>query len=1109
MSRNTTSPVTDDDPLTDQPIPFAELNCLSNYSFLQGASHPEELVHQAATLGYAGLALTDECSVAGIVKAWQAARQHPELQLVVGSEFRHASGRFILLAPDKAGYAELCTLITRCRRQASKGDYHFEPEWLLDDCHRCLLLWSPAPVLSARPPSDLSRPPPRDHVPDVPDTPDVCDVLDAYDDKRLKLAHALKHHFHHRLWLLSCLLLLPEDSSNLQFIESLAQQLEAPVVASSRVLMHCSQRKRLQDCLTAIRHNSSVREIRGQLHPNAENHLRPLRKLARLYSRTSLLESLNILQRCTFRMEELAYRYPREVVPPHVSPSAHLRQLTYAGALKRYKVAAPEALPPRLVQQLEKELAIIGELAYEYYFLTIHDIVDYACQQGILCQGRGSAANSAVCYCLGITAVDPLRVSLLFERFISRRRNEPPDIDVDFENERREEVIQYLYRKYGRDRCAIAATVIRYRPKSAIRDLGKALGVDLAALENVIANYGWRYRGKDWINEVISEGVSRDSHLLSSFRNLLQELLGFPRHLSQHVGGFVITEGLLTDIVPVENTSMPDRTVIQWDKDDLEALGLMKVDILALGMLTAIRKTMALISTRQGAPFGMTDIPVEDDPQVYRMLQQADSVGLFQVESRAQMNMLPRLRPEKYYDLVVQVAIVRPGPIHGDMVHPYLRRKAGLEPPDVPLPELQPILSRTFGVPIFQEQVIAMSMAAAGFSADEAEELRRSMASWKKHGHMHQLRDKMMNRLLKRGVTEEYVERICRQIEGFGEYGFPESHAASFAQLAYVSAWLKYYYPAEFFCGLLNSQPMGFYQPWQLIQDARRHGVNILPVNLNQSHWDHHVVWNPPATALRPTLSEDTRMIESTDASATRLPPGALRLGFRCVSGLSRCVADILVSHRPAAGYHEFSEVSRLPGVDRQSLERLASADAFACLGGHRYQQRWQVAGKGFYAHLFEVQEDDNITPYLPSPSRLDEILESFDSTGVVLDDHPIALLRDEGKLADCITAEEIGKLQQDQEIYVAGVVVNRQRPGTASGVTFVTLEDETGSINLVIWLKTALQQMETLVKSRLLKVYGKVDKDENGKVIHVIVYKLFNITPLLKRLQTSSRDFH
>lgn len=1029
---------------------FAELNCLSNFSFLKGASHPEELVQQAVALGYSALAITDECSVAGIVKAWQEARKHQHFKLIIGSEFNYHNERFIVIAQHREAYAELCHLITHCRRQAPKAEYHFTPDDLMHFCTSALLLWAPA-ISASSPHTDAWYP---------------------------KLINA----FQSRLWLQLVLTLEESDIQRRAHIQSLALRWNLPIIASSRALMHCAKRKMLHDCLSAIYHNQSVHSIRGRLPPNAENHLRRIQRLKKVYTSQELANTVQLAQQCNFTLNEISYQYPEEVVPSGRSANEYLRELTYQGACHRYR-CPPEQLPEKVRLLLDKELNIIAELAYEYYFLTLYDIVSFARGQGILCQGRGSAANSAVCYCLGITAVDPMRASLLFERFVSKRRNEPPDIDVDFENGRREEVIQYIYRKYGRDRCAIAATVITYRPKSAIRDLGKALGVELTQLESVISNYGWRYRSKNWIDEVITPEVSTDNHLLQCFKMLLIQILGFPRHLSQHVGGFVITQQPLSSLVPIENARMPDRTLIQWDKNDLEALGLMKVDILALGMLSAMQKTLFYISQRKGKAFEITDIPDTDDPAVYAMLQKADSVGLFQVESRAQMNMLPRLKPDKYYDLVVQVAIVRPGPIHGDMVHPYLKRKNGIEPPDVPLPELEPVLGRTFGVPIFQEQVIAMAMVAAQFSADEAEELRRSMASWKQQGHMNQLRQKMSQNLMLKGVSTEYVERICRQIEGFGEYGFPESHAASFALIAYASAWLKHYYPAEFCCGLLNSQPMGFYQPWQLLQDIQKHSVNILPIDINASTWDHHVIYTP------------------TD----ELPQ--IRLGFRLIKGLQEKCIEALCKDRPQEGFPSYEAIMAIPDVSRDTLEKLASANAFSSFGDHRYQQRWQASSYHYYNNLYMGHSANNVV--LRAPNRIEEIQLSYTSTQIVLNDHPIAYLRDQGFLQDCISAEELMLNQYTGEIYVAGLVINRQRPKTSAGVTFVTLEDETGSINLVIWLQTAIRQMETLVKARFLKVYGRIDKDPSSQVTHLIAYRLFDISHIIEKISPQSRDFH
>lgn len=1034
---------------------FAELHCVSNYSFLRGASHPEELVTQAIELGYSALAITDECSVAGVVKAWrQMQLLKPEnFQLIIGSEFHYQDHCFIVLATTKQSYGELCRLISACRQAADKGAYCFHPNDLITYIHHGLLLWNPAS--------------------------NQADYLTE-----------LFAHFHQRCWLLLELLLSDEDENHQQQVEAIAALHQLPIVGSSNVHMHTPSRKMLQDTLTAIRLNQAVADIKQHLFPNAENHLRPLNKLKKIYKSGYLQESLNIAKRCQFKLEEIKYLYPKACVPANQTASAYLRKITYQGAKKRY----PKGIPQKVRDTIEKELGVIGELQYEYYFLTIYDIVKEARRLGILCQGRGSAANSVVCYCLYITEVDPTEVSLLFERFISRRRNEPPDIDVDFENARREEVIQYIYKKYGRDHCAIAATVITYRAKSALRDLAKALGMNLLQLENVIANYGWRYRRSgNWIDEVITADLSPDTHLLNCFKTLITQLLGFPRHLSQHVGGFVICEPPLIELVPIENAAMADRTVIQWDKDDLEALQLMKVDVLALGMLTALQKTFSYIQDLSGKPFTIADIKRED-PKVYGALQKADTVGLFQVESRAQMSMLPRLKPEKFYDLVVQVAIVRPGPIHGDMVHPYLRRKHGEEDIEVPLEELKPILQRTFGVPIFQEQVIAMAMVAADFNADEAEELRRSMASWKRQGHMEGLRGKMTVNLLRKGLSEDYVQRICRQIEGFGEYGFPESHAASFALLAYASAWVKFYYPTAFLCGLLNSQPMGFYQPWQLIQDAKRHGVIVLPVDINKSQWDS--ILEPHSNSRPPNSKHNSTKNE-----------GALRLGFHSVKGLHQAMAENICQHRPIDGFGCMEDLFSIPGINKESLEILSSADALSSLGEHRYQQRWKSSGFQFYADLFSGQAPKDHS--IREPSRIEDLFEDHNSIGFSLKDHPMAYLRDLDLLNDCVTAENLRQIKPGTELYVAGVVINRQRPKTSAGVTFVTLEDETGSINVIVWLQNALRQIEELVKAKILKIYGLMEQDKDGGVVHVIAYRMFDISNQLHRFDSKSRDFH
>uniref|UniRef100_UPI0030DBB75C error-prone DNA polymerase n=1 Tax=uncultured Marinobacter sp. TaxID=187379 RepID=UPI0030DBB75C len=865
----------------------------------------------------------------------------------------------------------------------------------------------------------------------------------------------------------------------------LADRLGLPVVATGQVHMHHRERQPLQDVLTALRHHSSVDQAGLRLFQNAERYLRPPEVLQRLYPRAWLEQTLVIAQHCTFTPGELRYEYPDDLVPEGLSPVDWLAQLTREGEQRRF----PQGTPSAVQALIEKELTLIRELHYEYYFLTIHDIVRFARSRSILCQGRGSAANSAVCYCLGITEVNPARVQLLFERFISRERDEPPDIDVDFEHERREEVIQYIYQRYGRERAALAATVIRYRPRSAIRDVGKALGFDPALVEQLLSGIDWRDRETDWRQQILDKGLTRNPAVANQFFTLVNSLLGFPRHLSQHVGGFVISAGPLSELVPTENAAMADRTVIQWDKEDLESLGLMKVDILALGMLTAIRKALDLISDEKGQPFTLQDIP-EEDPETYQMLRQGDSIGVFQVESRAQINMLPRLKPETYYDLVIQVAIVRPGPIQGDMVHPYLKRKAGLEPVSYPSPEIQGVLERTLGVPIFQEQAIKLAMVAANFSAGEADRLRRAMAAWKSHGDLTSFRDKLVNGMLDNGHDAEFAERLYQQICGFGGYGFPESHAASFALLVYTSAWIKRHFPPAFYCALLNSQPMGFYSASQLVQDARRHGVTVLPVDVNHSDW-HHTL----AGSQKP-----------------------LRLGLRQIRGLARKSAERLLEQRPAQGFHSATDLRQRTGLGQKELELLAGAGAFATISGHRHQTYWQLLEQPETTPLWVTEAvrqsyQDPTAPVdlteiqLAAPGEGQDVLADYATQGLSLGRHPLALLREQGHLANCLNAEQLLGVRPGQPVQVAGLVTGRQRPGSASGVTFVTLEDETGNINVVVWLATARRQRKPLITARLLHVKGVIERE--GDIIHLMAGKLTDLSHLIHTLPVSSRDFH
>ncbi|GGX73238.1 error-prone DNA polymerase [Saccharospirillum salsuginis] len=1050
------------------PFPYAELHCISNHSFLRGASHPEELVWRAHELGYRALAITDECSVAGVVKAWRVIDAHElPMTLIIGAEFRFEGQLVILLAPDMTGYSQLCQLITRARRRCEKGAYRVTEADFRQALDHCLCLWSPR------------------HI----------------DEDEASLLR-FKDYFPERCWVLVENLLTNTGFEEARNSQRLGERCNVPAVCANNVHMHHPDRKNLQDALTAIRHNLTLHEAMPHLFPNAENHLRSFNKLRSLYTDEQRAETMRIAERCHFTLDELQYRYPKDVLPGQYTAPEYLRLLVYQGARRRF----PEGLNEELETTIERELAMIRQKGYEHYFLTVYDIVRFARSQQILCQGRGSAANSVVCYCLGITEVNPKEASLLFDRFISAGRKEPPDIDVDFEHERREEVIQYLYRKYGRKRAALAATVITYKRKSALRDIGRVLGLNLDQLNQKIANYGWRYRSKNWIDEIIEDGMGLSDHQIGLFKSLLNQIHGFPRHLSQHVGGFVLTEGVVADLVPIENATMADRTVIQWDKDDLEAVGLMKVDVLGLGMLSAVRKTLDLVREHQGKTLKIQNID-RADADVFNMIQQADTVGVFQIESRAQMNMLPRLKPEKFYDLVVQVAIVRPGPIHGDMVHPYLKRRVGQEKVEYPNPALIPILERTLGVPIFQEQVISLAMTAADFTSEQANELRRSMASWKKTGHITQLRDQLTANMSANGYPDTFIQRINRQIEGFGEYGFPESHAAGFALIAYLSAWLKYHHPAAFCCALLNSLPMGFYSASQLVQDVQRHGVTALPIDINASDWD-------------------------SSLEGDRDHPD-IRLGFRRVKGLSEEAGRSLVQHRPEAGYRRIKELERLPDITTGDLDALASANAFQYLTEHRHQARWETSALRLQAPLLSDAFDETLPEQyaLPAPDAWANLVEDYDSQGLSLGPHLIQLLRESRQIPNTHAANkllDLAKVEQDRltrlaqeqgltlpdrvrvPIQVIGVIVNRQAPKTKTGVTFVTLEDDTGNINVVVWRRQALEFMRVLTTEQLVKVTGLLEKAWDNDVIHVIAESMDGVQAISSQEpRIASRDYH
>ncbi|MDP6967571.1 MAG: error-prone DNA polymerase [Gammaproteobacteria bacterium] len=1023
---------------------YSELYCLSNFSFLRAASHPQELVRQAAQLGYQALAITDECSVAGIVRAYQAIRQEQlSIQLIIGCELRLQQQELVVIAPTRQAYAQLCQLITQARSRAPKGQYQVQPEDF-NQLDQCLLIWLPNP----------------EHP------------------SALLTASLLQHHG--RLWLGCHRRLDHQDLQRQNHCQQLAHQYDLPVCAVGQVYMHHPNRQMLHDTLTAIRKGVPIQDCGYALLGNREHSLRPVHKLVRLYPASWLQATQDISQQCQFCLSELSYQHPAELVPQGFTPDSYLHYLVDQGKRIRF----PDGVPAAINDTIEKELQLIVEQGYAHFFLTTYDLVQFAKQQQILYQGRGSAANSIVCYCLEITAVDPRQINVLFERFISKQRAQPPDIDVDFEHQRREEVIQYIYQKYGRQRAALAATVITYRFNSAVRDVGKALGLSLPRLELFIKHIDHRDQQQNWATALPQLGLGPNSYLGQRLVQLVKAIIGFPRHLSQHVGGFIISAGPLTELVPIENAAMAQRTVIQWDKDDLQSLALLKVDVLALGILSAIRQTLQLIKQHHHRDLQLVDITrMEDDNQVYSMLQQGDSMGVFQVESRAQMSMLPRLRPACFYDLVVQVAIVRPGPIQGDMVHPYLQRRAGKAAVDYPSDEVREVLQRTLGVPIFQEQVIKLAMVAAGFSGGEADQLRRAMANWQRHGQVDKFHRKLVAGMVARGYEADFAERLYQQILGFGEYGFPESHAASFAVLVYVSAWLKYYYPSAFYCALLNSQPMGFYSPSQLLQDARRRGLSILPVCVNASSWEHII-----------------------EAQADNTGP-ALRLGLRQINGLRHQAIAQLLAARPPQGFQHSQQLQALQLPNHQ-LQALASANALQAISGHRYQARWQLLDQHQAMPLFTQQHDqDDIQ--LPVPDALAELTEDYKSMHLSLTQHPITLLRKAGLLHGTHTATELQTLPHRRPVTIAGLVTGRQRPGSAAGVTFITLEDETGNTNLVVWQGTAKAQRQAYLQARILKVKGILERDPDSKVVHVIAGRLTDCSHLLDQLNIISRDFH
>ncbi len=1020
---------------------YAELHCLSNFSFLRGASHPGELVLQAHHLGYSALALTDECSMAGIVRAHESASDCG-LKLIVGSEFRTSDDlHLVLLAPTQDAYAQICGLITKARRRCTKGSYQLVRCDFVDRLDECLALWVP------------SR---------TPTVAQACWLRDSFPG---------------RAWIATELHCDADDKTRLDALRHLSEQTHVPLVAAGDVHMHVKERRALQDTVTAIRHRCTLAEAGHRLFPNGERYLRFHEDLAALYPRDLLDETLKIADRCVFSLGNLRYRYPEELIPEGKTAASHLRDLTEAGLKTRW----PRGVPHKIRDTVEKELALIAELKYEPFFLTVYDLVCEAKRLNILHQGRGSAANSVVCHSLGITEVDPSNIDVLFERFISKERNEPPDIDVDFEHERREEIIQHVFKKYGRERAALAATVICYRPRSAIRDVGKALGLDLDVVDRLAKSQAYWDNFEAFQASVARNGLHLDADVIRRLCDRVKELLNFPRHLSQHVGGFVIAQEPISELVPIENAAMPDRTVIQWDKNDLEALGLLKVDVLALGMLTAMRKSFDLLKSAGCRPQSMSEIPREDT-DTYDMICRAETVGVFQIESRAQMTMLPRLRPRQYYDLVIEVAIVRPGPIQGGMVHPYLTRRSDPSAVTYPSSELEEVLKKTLGVPIFQEQVMQIAIKAAGFTPGQADRLRRSMAAWNRSGTMHLFQQQLLDGMQSRGYSLEFAEQIFKQIEGFGEYGFPESHSASFALLTYFSSYLKCHWPAAFIAGLINSQPMGFYQPAQLLEEAKRQSVAILPVDVMHSDWDC-------------TLEIDSNAQH------------AIRLGTRLVRGLRKQEGTIIGGERLKKNYESVEEFSARTQLPRRAIQALALAGAFRSLTAHRHEAFWKALGSERLPGMFTRVPQREGMPLLPTPTQGEEVLTDYRQLGFSTGRHLLELLRTRLREAGVLTRREVESRRNGERVRVAGLVTHLQRPGTASGVVFASLEDETGINNIVIWPGVFDAQRHVILQANLMVVSGTLQSQEG--VLHVVAETIENYSHWVADVPRNSRDFH
>ena len=1030
---------------------YTELQVTSNYSFLRGASHVEELLAQAKLFGYDAIAITDRNTLAGIARAHQRAIE-ADIRLIVGCRLDLVCGTSMLVYPtDRTAYGRLCGLLSAGKKAGGHGV-----------CH---LTWDDVAARAEGLVAIL-----------LPDEPD-----DALRTNLRRLRGIFGSHAHLALTMRRA----PGDALRLHELVQMAQSARVLTVATGDVLYHEPRRRILQDVVTCIREGCTIDDAGFRRERFAERHLQSPEDMARLFAAhtEAVARTAQIAAKCQFSLSELFYQYPHETEPGRTAQQV-LEDLTWEGAARKY----PDGVPEKVAAQLRHELALIADMAYAPYFLTVHRIVQFAVSRGILCQGRGSAANSAVCYVIGITAIDPVQSNLLFERFLSTERREPPDIDVDFEHERREEVIQWIYKTYGRDRAALCATVARYRSRGAVREVGKVLGLSedvTAALAGQV--WGWSAEGVDE-EHAAALNLNMTDRRLRMTLDIARELIGFPRHMSQHPGGFVLTQDRLDSLVPIAPAAMDDRQVIEWDKDDIDFLKFMKVDVLGLGMLGCMNRAFNLLAEHRDLRFKTLDDVPKEDSSTYRMIQRADTIGTFQIESRAQMSMLPRMKPRELYDLVIQVAIVRPGPIQGDMVHPYLRRRDGLEKPEYPTPELEAVLKKTLGVPLFQEQAMQVAMVCAGFTATEADQLRRAMATFKVTGGVSKFHDKLITGMVERGYTREFAERTFKQIEGFGSYGFPESHAASFALIAYASSWIKCHHPDVFACALLNAQPMGFYAPAQIVRDARLHGVQVRPVSVNDSAWDC-------------TLEPGGRL-------------HALRLGLRMVKGLSEVDGKCIVDGRANAPYTDIVELHRRTRLTKRALEHLAEADGFACLeqarhhnGMSRRDALWQVrALPDTDLPLFAVEKFTEPVTHVAKMKPGREVVEDYRSTGLTLRRHPVSFLRHELTGQRMARATDLSHLRDGQRVSVAGIVLVRQKPGSAKGIMFMTIEDETGHANLVIWPTVFAAQRRLILSSGMIACHGRLQRA--GSVIHVVAERLEDLSDMLRSVGARDEDF-